>query len=44
MVTSYQKIREMRRKHGDKPDLRIAAFILAIDMICTTYGDLGIFP
>jgi glutamate dehydrogenase (NAD(P)+) len=44
MVVSYQKIREMRRKHGDVPDLRIAAFILAIDMICTTYGDLGIFP
>ena len=44
MVTSYQKIREMRRRHGDTPDLRIAAFILAIDMICTTYGDLGIFP
>ncbi len=44
MVTSYQKIREMRRRHKDVPDLRIAAFILAIDMICTTYGDLGIFP
>jgi glutamate dehydrogenase (NAD(P)+) len=44
MVTAYQKIREMRRRHGDQPDLRIAAFILAIDMICTTYGDMGIFP
>jgi glutamate dehydrogenase (NAD(P)+) len=44
MVTSYQKIREMRRKHGDKPDLRTAAFISAIDMIAVTYGDLGIFP
>ncbi len=44
MVTSYQKIREMRRRHGDRPDLRIAAFVLAIDMICTTYGDMGIFP
>jgi len=44
MVTSYQKIREMRRRHRDIPDLRIAAFVLAIDMICTTYGDLGIFP
>ncbi len=44
MVGSYQKIREMRRRHGDKPDLRIAAFILAIDMICVTYGDMGIFP
>ena len=44
MVTSYQKIREMRRKHDDEPDLRTAAFISAIDMIAVTYGDLGIFP
>ena len=44
MVTSYQKIREMRRKHNDKPDLRTAAFIVAIDMIALTYSDLGIFP
>jgi glutamate dehydrogenase (NAD(P)+) len=44
MVNSYQKIREMRRKHGDEPDLRTAAFIVAIDMIAGTYGDLGIFP
>jgi glutamate dehydrogenase (NAD(P)+) len=44
MVTSYQKIREMRRKHNDNPDLRTAAFIVAIDMIALTYSDLGIFP
>ena len=44
MVTSYQKIREMRRQHNDKPDLRTAAFIVAIDMIAVTYSDLGIFP
>jgi glutamate dehydrogenase (NAD(P)+) len=44
MVTSYQKIREMRRRHGDAPDLRTAAFVVAIDMIAVTYGDLGIFP
>jgi len=44
MVTSYQKIRETRRRHRDEPDLRTAAFIVAIDMIGVTYGDLGIFP
>ena len=44
MVTSYQKIRAMRRKHNDKPDLRTAAFIVAIDMIAVSYSDLGIFP
>ena len=34
----------VRRRHDDVPDLRIAAFIVAIDMIAVTYGDLGIFP
>jgi glutamate dehydrogenase (NAD(P)+) len=44
MITSYQKIHEMRRRHRDAPDLRTAAFIVAIEMIAVTYGDLGIFP
>lgn len=44
MITSYQRIREKRRQYDDEPDLRTAAFILAIDMIAITYGDLGIFP
>ncbi len=44
MITSYQRIREKRRQHDDEPDLRTAAFIVAIDMIAVTYGDLGIFP
>ena len=44
MVTSYQKIRDTRRRHKDVPDLRTAAFIVAIDMITIIYGDLGIFP
>ncbi len=44
MVTSYAKIRETRRRLGEKPDLRTAAFVVAIEMICGTYGDMGIFP
>jgi len=44
MITSYQRIREARRSHGDVPDLRTAAFVVAINMICRTYGDMGIFP
>jgi glutamate dehydrogenase (NAD(P)+) len=44
MITSYQRIREARRFHGDRPDLRTAAFVVAINMICGTYGDMGIFP
>jgi glutamate dehydrogenase (NAD(P)+) len=44
MVTAYQQIRDERRRHGDEPDLRTAAFVLAIEKICTTYGAMGIFP
>jgi len=44
MIVSYRQIRETRRMHKDKPDLRTAAFINAIDKICVTYGDMGIFP
>jgi glutamate dehydrogenase (NAD(P)+) len=44
MVTSYAKIRETRRRLKDEPDLRTAAFVVAIEMICGTYGDMGIFP
>jgi glutamate dehydrogenase (NAD(P)+) len=44
MVTSYEFIREIQARHGDKPDLRTAAFIDAIDKIAVTYGEMGIFP
>jgi glutamate dehydrogenase (NAD(P)+) len=44
MVTAYHQIRAERRRHGDRPDLRTAAFILAIEKICGTYGAMGIFP
>jgi glutamate dehydrogenase (NAD(P)+) len=44
MITSYQRIRQTRRAHRDRPDLRTAAFIVAIDMISRTYGNMGIFP
>jgi glutamate dehydrogenase (NAD(P)+) len=44
MITSYQRIRQMRRQLGDAPDLRTAAFVVAIEMICATYGEMGIFP
>jgi glutamate dehydrogenase (NAD(P)+) len=44
MVTSYEKIRAARSRFGEQPDLRTAAFVVAIEMICGTYGDMGIFP
>lgn len=44
MVTAYHEIREIQKKHRDKADLRIAAFLDAIDKIVVSYLDLGIFP
>ncbi len=44
MITAYQQIRETRRRHGDKPDLRTAAFIMRDRQDRQTYGEMGIFP
>jgi len=44
MINAYVDIRETRMRLGGQPDLRIAAFINAIDKIAGTYGELGIFP
>jgi len=50
MVTAYHRLRETRNRHrsnGNKNkevDLRIAAFIDAIDKIAACYVGLGIFP
>ncbi|MDX1500724.1 MAG: Glu/Leu/Phe/Val dehydrogenase [Thermoanaerobaculia bacterium] len=44
MVVAYQQIHEIWERHGEKADLRTAAFINAIDKIALCYEDLGIFP
>ena len=45
MVTAYHRLREIRAQHRAKgADLRVAAFIDAIDKIALCYEDLGIFP
>ena len=44
MVTAYQQIREVYAKHPDIPDLRTAAFVVAINKIASDYMALGIFP
>ena len=44
MVTAYQQIREVYRQHPNIPDLRTAAFVLAINKIASDYMALGIFP
>jgi len=42
MVTAYQEIQAVRRKHN--VDLRTAAFISAIEKVAKSYMELGIFP
>jgi len=44
MAAAFQEIRTVRQQHGDKIDLRTAAFASAIDKIVISYKDLGIFP
>jgi glutamate dehydrogenase (NAD(P)+) len=44
MISAYEQIREVQKRHGEKADLRTAAFVSAIDKIALSYQDLGIFP
>lgn len=44
MISAYNEIRETKRQHGDRIDLRTAAFINAINKVATSYLELGIFP
>ncbi len=44
MVTAWHALRDTKGRLGDDVDLRLAAFVLAIDKIALSYQDLGIFP
>jgi glutamate dehydrogenase (NAD(P)+) len=44
MISAYNEIRETKKQHGDKIDLRTAAFINAINKVARAYFELGIFP
>jgi glutamate dehydrogenase (NAD(P)+) len=44
MVAAYQEIRQVRQEQPAIPDLRTAAFIVAIRKIAQAYAELGIFP
>jgi glutamate dehydrogenase (NAD(P)+) len=43
MVGAYQEILEIRRQRNT-PNLRIAAFVNAIDKVARSYMELGVFP
>ena len=42
MRLGYQQIRDIRNSRKNIPDLRTAAFVLAVDKIATAYFELGI--
>jgi len=44
MINAYHEIREVKRAHKNKIDMRTAAFIVAINKVATSYLELGIFP
>ncbi len=44
MIQAYHEIREIKKQHGVKVDLRVASMISAIDKIAITYQNRGIFP
>jgi glutamate dehydrogenase (NAD(P)+) len=44
MIGAYREIREVRKAQPAIPDLRSAAFVLAIRKIGRAYAELGIFP
>jgi glutamate dehydrogenase (NAD(P)+) len=44
MIESWHEIREIRRQHDDRIDLRTASMVAAIDKIAVAYQDRGIFP
>ena len=44
MIHAYNEIRDTWKKNKKIPDLRTAAFVVAIDKIANSYIALGIFP
>jgi glutamate dehydrogenase (NAD(P)+) len=44
MGDAYRLVRGMKENKPEIPDLRTAAFAVAIDKIATNYLELGIFP
>ena len=44
MAAAYREIRAVRETHKAIPDLRTAAFLVAIQKVGRSYHELGIFP
>ena len=44
MIAAFHQIRGVQTANPKTGDLRTAAFVLAIDKIAVSYGELGVFP
>ena len=44
MVHAYQEMRNVHLTRAPKDSMRVAAFMIAIERVATTYEQLGIFP
>jgi len=44
MITATREIMEIFKSHPDIPDMRTAAYVVAINKVATSYEELGIFP
>jgi glutamate dehydrogenase (NAD(P)+) len=44
MITATREIMEIWQKNPSIPDMRTAAYVVAINKVATSYAELGIFP
>ena len=44
MIVATQEIMELWHKNPTIPDMRTAAYVVAINKVGTAYAELGIFP
>jgi glutamate dehydrogenase (NAD(P)+) len=44
MIAATREIMDCWHKNKDIPDMRTAAYVVAIDKVGTSYAELGIFP
>ena len=44
MITATHEIMNEWKNNPDIPDMRTAAYVVAINKVATTYAELGIFP
>jgi glutamate dehydrogenase (NAD(P)+) len=44
MITATQEVMQVWKDNPDIPDMRTAAYVVAINKVATSYAELGIFP